>query len=115
MTISVQEILGTNSATIRDHGLKIYELAKNGLKENQKILISFDGINIVISSFLNASIGKLYGDFPFDKVDKKVKIDGLDKDDMELLLDTVIPSAKEYYSDRQKIEKIEKSVMGTHE
>ena len=108
-TISAKEIIGSSSATIRDEGLAIYEIAKKELQNGKKVEVSFDGITMVISSFLNASIGKLYGDFPFDVIDEKVTVTGLDEDDMGLLNDTVIPNAKEYYSNP---EKIEKSIIG---
>lgn len=113
MTISVKDIIGSDSATIRDQGLAIYELAKKELADAKEVEISFDGISIVISSFLNASVGKLYGDFAYDFVDENLNVTGLDNDDMELLEITVIPNAKEYYSNVEKIEEIEKSVIGT--
>lgn len=112
MKIIVTEIIHSNSATIRDQGLAVYEIAKKELYNGQKVEISFEGITMVISSFLNASIGKLYGDFPFDTVDNNVIVHGLDKDDMELLQNTVIPNAKDYYSDPSKVEKIEQSIIG---
>lgn len=112
MTINVSEVIHSNSATIRDHGLAVYEIAKKALQDGEKVEISFENITIVISSFLNASVGKLYGDFPFDVVDEQVTVTGLDEDDMELLQVTVIPNAKEYYSDPAKVEKIEQSVIG---
>ncbi len=112
MIINVSEVIHSNSATIRDHGLAIYELAKKVLQTGERVEISFDGISMVISSFLNASVGKLYGDFSFDEVDTKVTVTGLDEDDMELLQVTVIPNAKEYYSDPEKVEKIEQLVIG---
>jgi len=110
--ISVKDIIGSSSTTIRDEGLAIYKIAKKELDNGGKVEISFDGITMVISSFLNASIGKLYGDFPFEAVDEKVTVTGLDEDDMELLNETVIPNAKEYYSNPEKIEQIEQSVIG---
>lgn len=113
MTIRVNNVIGSDSATIRDQGLAVYELAKKELKDSKKVEISFEGISIIISSFLNASIGKLYGDFSYDFIDKNLKITGLDKNDMELLQIIVIPNAKEYYSNVDKIEEIEKSVIGS--
>ncbi len=112
MIINVNEVIHSNSATIRDHGLAVYEIAKKALQDGEKVEISFSNITMVISSFLNASIGKLYGNFPFEVVDEQVTVTGLDEDDMELLQITVIPNAKEYYSDPAKIEKIEQSVIG---
>lgn len=111
MMLNVSDIIGSNSATIRDQGLAVYELAKAEIERGKSVSISFDGIDIVISSFLNASIGKLYGDFPFKDIDTKVTITGLDSNDMELLEVTVIPNAKEFYSDREHIENIEQSAI----
>lgn len=112
MKIIVSDTIHSNSATIRDHGLAVYEIAKKALQDGENVEISFEGITMVISSFLNASVGKLYGDFSFDVVDEQVSVTGLDEDDMELLQVTVIPNAKEYYSDPAKVEKIEQSVIG---
>lgn len=111
MTVCVSEVIGSNSATIRDQGLLVYEIAKIEIENKREIIISFENINMVISSFLNASIGKLYGDFDFDDVDKLIKVEGLNNDDMELLELTVIPNAKDYYKDKEKISNIEKSIL----
>lgn len=112
MKINVSEVINSNNASVRDNGLIVYEIAKKELKKDENVEISFEGITIVISSFLNAAIGKLYGDFSYEYVDQHITINGLADDDLELLYETVIPNAKEYYANKEKVEIAERSVLG---
>jgi hypothetical protein len=82
------------------------------LDNKEKVEVDFSNITMVVSSFLNAAIGKLYGKYSEQFINENVKIIGLCDDDMELLNDIVIPNAKSFFENQSKIENIEKNILG---
>ena len=56
MKIKVKDIINSNQATIRSEGLKVYEEIKNNIKKGT-VIVDFSDIKMVVSSFLNSSIG----------------------------------------------------------
>jgi len=74
--ISVIEIIGTPNAIIQAFGINVYNGILPFVKNNIDIVIDFNGISNVTSGFCNASIGKLYSDFP-NYAKSKIKIKGL--------------------------------------
>lgn len=112
MKIDVKETIQRAQATVRAEGVKVYEAIEKQLDNKNKVEVDFSNITMVVSSFLNAAIGKLYGKYSNEEITKYVKVVGLSHDDIELLEEIVIPNAKSFYADQTKIETIEKTVMG---
>lgn len=108
MKIDIKEIIHRPQATVRTDGVKVYETL---LDNKEKVEVDFSNITMVVSSFLNAAIGKLYGKYSEQFINENVKIIGLCDDDMELLNDIVIPNAKSFFENQSKIENIEKNKM----
>jgi len=111
MKIDVKELIKRQQATVRTEGVKVYEQIEKYLDNNEKVEIDFSNITMVVSSFLNAAIGKLYGKYNDEFIKKYVQVIGLNEDDIELLNDIVIPNAKSFFKNQSKIESIEHSVM----
>ena len=112
MKIDVSNIIDKELATFVDDGILLHKEIKKYLDKNEKVIVDFSNIKMVISSFLNAAIGKLYGDFQYNFIENNLEIIGLDEDDEELLNDIVIPNAKSFFENQTKIEKIEKNILG---
>lgn len=110
MKIIVSKIINSNQATIRKEGLLVYVQIKQYISDDI-VEVDFSDIQMVVSSFLNASIGKLYGDFDDNLIDTNLKIMGLSDDDMELLEEEVIPNAKSFYKNNLEIETIENKII----
>jgi hypothetical protein len=62
--IQIIDIINTRNAILHEFGIRVYEAAKPYLEANQSILLSFEGLKNVTSGFCNASIGKLYLEYP---------------------------------------------------
>lgn len=75
--LKIIEIINSPNAILHDFGIQVYERTKLFLQENQTVLLSFEGLKNVTSGFCNASIGKLYLDFP--KAEGLLQIQGLEK------------------------------------
>lgn len=112
MKLDVKEVIIRPQATVRTDGVKVYEAIENLLEKKENVEVDFSNITMVVSSFLNAAIGKLYGKYSEQFINENLKVVGLCDDDMELLNDIVIPNAKSYFANQSKIETIEKNILG---
>lgn len=110
--LNVKDIIGNTIAMSTDDGKKLFnELYKN-IKDSKKVELSFDGIDMLISHFLNEAVGKLYEKFKdWEVLDQVIIYKNIDKDDLELLNDKVIPTAKNHFKNLERSEKIEKSIL----
>ena len=70
--IIVSEV--TQSTLSNVDGYKLKALIDNILAQGSTVLLSFDGIISISSSFLNSSIGELVDQHGFDILKNKVKI-----------------------------------------
>ncbi|MCA0234920.1 MAG: STAS-like domain-containing protein [Bacteroidetes bacterium] len=61
-TLSVIELIGTPNAILHQFGMETYYKASEYLQESSNIIIDFNGIRNITSSFFHASIGNLYRD-----------------------------------------------------
>ena len=97
--ISIFEQIGSNAAVSSEDGELLYKRILKGLDGNVIVLLDFINIELITSTFLNASIGQLYNrhDSPFLR--KYLKVDNLAKEDLELLK-KVVERAKEYFKDK---------------
>ena len=111
MKINIKDIIEKNIAISTDDGKKVFNKIKKGLEDKEKsIEISFDGIDMLISHFLNESIGKLYITFDkkrWDEIDN-IHYTDIDEDDLELLKERVISAFK---SNINKAKEIEKGIL----
>jgi len=71
MKISVLDILnGSANAVFHDDGLAVYSKMLSCVKQNEEVELSFEGIKICTTQFLNACIGKLLMEFGPEHVKK---------------------------------------------
>lgn len=111
-TVRVVDVIQKSIAMSTEDGHKLFEVLYELLKKNEKVQLSFENIDILISHFLNESIGKLYEKFEnWDVLDKAIEYIEIDEDDLELLNDKVIPTAKAHYKDVKRSEKIEADIL----
>lgn len=110
--INVRDVIDKNIAMSTEDGNKLFEVLYAALKEKEKVQLSFANIDILISHFLNESIGRLYEKFAnWEILDKAIEYADIDKDDLDLLIEKVIPTAKAHYKDIKRSEKIEADIL----
>ena len=95
--IKVADIIGSPLCISADDGQKIFDKIEPLLKNGERLTISFDRVNMLISLFLNAAIGQLYGSFSEEEVRNLVEVEGLSEEDLELVK-RVVDNAKKYYA-----------------
>lgn len=110
--INVKDVITNTIAMSTEDGEKLFDVLYENLKQSKKIELSFDGIDMLISHFLNESIGKLYSKFDnWNILDKSIVYKDIDSDDLELLREKVIPTAKNHFKDANKIDSIDESIL----
>lgn len=97
----VKDITGKSSLFLEEDAQKIFELLKQKISRKERVVLSFDGIGLIISYFLNIAIGQLYGVFEEEEIVSSLQIEKMSPDDIEML-EIVINNAKEYYSNLHK-------------
>lgn len=101
MNIKVIEYIG-DRATDMKQGDEIYQLIIQGFNNDEIVTVDFEGLNTVLSTFLNNAIGTLFKDYKSDFLNKNLKIQNLCEDDM-FILRRVIKRAKEFYSNESLV------------
>ena len=101
----VTEYVKKNQAISSDEAEKIYNVLRDILKKKERVVLDFNGISLLISSFLNSAIGKLYGEFKQDFIERFVAYENMDDQD-EYILQRVIGRAKDYYGNKDLIKGI---------
>lgn len=102
--ILTKNIIGTLCVSA-DDGQSLYELIVKNIKLGQPVNVSFSGVDTLISAFLNASIGQLYGEFDEQTINEFVRISDMEADDFELL-QRVIDNAKLYFQNRRSFDEV---------
>ena len=100
ITIKVSELIGKHICISADDGQKVYSKIDHLLREGNHISVSFEGVTLVISFFLNVAIGQLYGSFDEQTIRDHLRVEGLEPDDRELLKQ-VVDNAKLYFPNKK--------------
>jgi hypothetical protein len=64
ITVRLLDIVGSPLAVSADDGQLVHDKIAPLLRDDHRVALSFDGVGTVISAFLNAAVGQLYGEFP---------------------------------------------------
>lgn len=102
--IRVADIIGGPRGIDAVDGAKVYEKILTALKLGRKVRVSFQGIRMVITAFLNESIGKLYGALPAEEIEEKLEIVDL-LPPFQPSIEKAIEWAKAYYADPDRMER----------
>lgn len=110
--ISIFEQIGSNAAVSSEDGELLHNrILKGFVEEDVMVILDFMNIELVTSTFLNAVIGQLYNRYDSPFLRGHLKVENLAKEDLELLK-KVIERAKEYFKNKEKIEKNIKEALG---
>jgi hypothetical protein len=112
--IRVLDVIGRPLAVDTADGQRVHDKIAPLLRDGTKVLLSFDGINMVITAFLNTAIGQLYGEFPEDKVDSLVEVRNL-LPVFQSTLDKSYELSKAFFRNPDRLKKAIQEVMGNEE
>ncbi len=103
--LKIFEIVGSATAVSTDAGQQIFKLLDKAFQNNITAILDFQEIKLMTSAFLNAAIGQLYSKYDSDKLQVLIKLENISNQD-KLLIKKVVDSAKEYFSNQEKMDKI---------
>ncbi|MGN6440198.1 MAG: STAS-like domain-containing protein [Agriterribacter sp.] len=103
--VVVLDAINTPFAVSTESGELLFDIINNNFKSNLPIVLDFTGIELIVSTFLNASIGQLYGLYSTDKIQNLLSVLNMGNDDLTILK-KVTDRAKEYFKDKEGFESV---------
>jgi len=104
ITINVFEKIGSTAAVSSEDGALLFKLISKALKNEAKVILDFNNVELITSTFLNAAIGQLYSSFESPFLRGHLSVKTMAEDDL-VLLKKVVDRAKEYFENKELIEK----------
>lgn len=112
--VSVYDIVGSPLCVSAEDGQKVYEKIVPLFQAGKKVALSFDKVETLISAFLNAAVGQLYGKFTEEQVRDLLDVEDMDQEDMSLLK-RVVDNAKVYFKSPKEFDQAWKEEVGDEE
>lgn len=101
ITVRVFDIVGSALCTSSDDGQLVYDRIAPLIRQGKRVALSFTQLDTVISAFLNAAIGQLYGEFKEDEIRERLIVRDMAPEDL-VLLKRVVENAKAYFKDPKR-------------
>lgn len=98
--LKIKDYTGSSKAISALDGEVIYSKIIEAFERKEPVVLDFSEIDLTITAFLNASIGKLYSHYNSEEVKNLLDIQNLNQDEV-LLLKFVIEKAKERFNNPQ--------------
>jgi len=112
--VRIFDIVGGPLCVSADDGQRVHDKIVPLLREGQAVELSFEQVETLISAFLNAAIGQLYGEFPEDRIRELVSVRDIDDQDMAVLK-RVVDNAKAYFKAPKQFDQAWKEEVGDEE
>jgi hypothetical protein len=112
--VRVFDIVGGPLCVSADDGQTVHDKIAPLLREGRQLVISFAKVDTLISAFLNAAVGQLYGEFPEERIRELLSVRDMAPEDLDLLK-RVIDNAKIYFKNRQAYDQAWKEEVGDEE
>lgn len=108
--LSIKKIICGNMAVSSIEGQIVHQILDEKLQHDSHINLDFEGINIISAAFLNSAIGQLFE--KYESVKMRTCISAINTSiQNKLLIKKVIDSSEEYYSNKEKMDKIIEDVL----
>ena len=112
--VRVYDIVGGPLCVSAEDGQKVYEKIAPLIEQDNKVALSFAQVDTMISAFLNAAIGQLYGKFTEEKIRELLTVRDMDQEDLTLLK-RVVDNAKTYFKNPTEFDQAWKEEVGDEE
>ena len=114
IVVRVYDIAGGPLCVSAKDGQRLHDKIAPLLKEGKPVVLSFEQVDTLISAFLNAAIGQLYGEFPEDRIRELLAVRDMAPDDLDVLK-RVVDNAKAYFGSPQAYDEAWQEEMGDEE
>lgn len=99
--VRVFDIVGGPLCTSSDDGQLVHDRIAPLLRQGKRVALSFAQVDTVISAFLNAAVGQLYGEFKEEEIRDRLALRDMAPEDL-VLLKRVVENAKAYFKDPKR-------------
>lgn len=103
--INIFEQIGSSASVSSDDGDMLFERILKALERGVAVVLDFNNIELITSTFLNAAIGQLYSKYDSPFLKEHLKVENMSQEDL-VILKKVVERAKEYFMNREQMEKI---------
>jgi hypothetical protein len=103
--IKVFDILNSHFAASTEDGERLFKLIDELFVEERDVIVDFSNIEFIVSTFLNAAIGQLYGLYSTEFIQQHLSIINMSNEDLNILK-LVTDRAKEYFMDKKGLNKV---------
>lgn len=98
--INIQEILGKNTAISTEDGNKVFSIIKTNFISDNKVVLDFNDIKLIVTAFFNAAIGQLYSEYESPFLQENLHLINISKEDI-LTLKYATDRAKEFFLEKK--------------
>ena len=112
--VRVFDIVGSPLCVSAEDGQRVHDKIAPLMREGRKVELSFDRVETLISLFLNAAVGQLYGEFKEEQIRDLLTVRDMDAEDAATLK-RVVDNAKKYFSNPKPYDEAWKEEMGDEE
>ena len=112
--VRIFDIVGGPLCVSADDGQRVHDKIVPLLRDGTPVVLSFEQVETLISAFLNAAIGQLYGEFPEDRIRELVSVRDMDEED-QAVLKRVVDNAKTYFKAPKEFDQAWKEEVGDEE
>jgi len=109
--VRVFDIVGGPICVSAEDGQRLFDKIATLLREGKQVGLSFEQVDTLISTFLNAAVGQLYGEFPEERIRELLSVRDIEADDLDVLK-RVVENAKVYFKEPKKFDKAWKEEVG---
>lgn len=115
VTLKIFDIVGGPVWVSTEDGQKIFDKITAAFKANRSVTLSFANRENLITAFLNAAIGQLYGgDYEESFLKEHLTFSDITDDD-RAMLERAIENAKRYFANRQAFDRAWEEVVDEDE
>lgn len=97
----ISSIVGGPLCVSAEDGQRVHDKIAPMLDAGRKVQLSFEGVETMISAFLNAAVGQLYGHMREEQIRELLSVTDMKGEDVALLR-RVVQNAKRYFANREK-------------
>lgn len=104
ITINIINTIGDAYGVEAEDGEKVFEIITKAFKDDKKVVLSFQNIEMLTTAFLNTAVGQLYKDFKEDFIKENLKVIEISESG-KVALKRVVETAKLYYKDPEALKR----------
>ena len=108
------DVIGGPLCVSVSDGQRLHDKIAPVLKAGRPVVLSFEGVDILIPAFLNAAVGQLYGELSKNRIRELLSVRDLAPDDLDMLR-RVVENAKLYFSRSEDFDRAWEEEVGDEE